>query len=97
VVWIDPGAAAPARPMTLGYAEGDQAPVHERDKVYAIEGRTGETKNLISGSVERLSTHTVTADVPLDRASTGVPLFTATAAVIAITTAAEEATVVNEL
>jgi S1-C subfamily serine protease len=97
VIWIDPQAGAPAKAMRLASSDGAQATIHERDKVFAIEGRTGEAKNLVSGSVQRLSTHTVTSDVPLDRGSAGTPLFTAGGEVVAITTASEEATVVNEL
>jgi S1-C subfamily serine protease len=97
IIWIDPQAAAPAKPMRLAYSDGDKTPVRARDKVYSIEGRTGEAKNLVSGTVEGLNTHTVTSDVPLDRGSTGAPLFTISGEVVAITTASDEATVVNEL
>jgi S1-C subfamily serine protease len=97
IIWIDPQAAAPAKPMRLAYAEGDKTPVRARDRVYSIEGRTGEAKNLVSGAVDSLNTHTVTSDVPLDRGSTGAPLLTVSGEVVAITTASDEATVVNEL
>jgi S1-C subfamily serine protease len=98
VVWIDPHAAAPARPMTLAFTEGDATPVHVHDKIYSIEGRTGDdARDLVSGMVEQLSAHTLTSDAPLDRASTGVPLFTAAGQVVAIATAADEATVNNTL
>jgi S1-C subfamily serine protease len=97
VIWIDPQAAAPAKPMRLAYSDGDKTPVRARDQVYSIEGRTGEAKNLVSGAVEGLNTHTVTSDVPLDRGSSGAPLFTVSGEVVAITTASDEATVVNEL
>jgi S1-C subfamily serine protease len=98
IVWIDPRAAAPANPMTLGYAQGDAAPVNARDKVYSIEGRTGEPKALASGTVDRVTAHTVSSDIALGRENTGAPLFTASGAVVAITTAtADESAMVNEL
>jgi S1-C subfamily serine protease len=96
IIWIDPQAAAPAKSMTLAYGDGDKAGVSERDKVYSIEGRTGEAKDLVSGTVERVSAHTVASDVPLGRDSSGAPIFTAAGAVVAIATA-DDATVINTL
>lgn len=96
IIWIDPQAAAPAKPMTPGYADDGSTAVNERDKVYSIEGRAGDAKDLVSGSVERVSAHTVTTDVPLGRDSSGAPIFTAAGAVVAIATA-DDATVVNTL
>ena len=97
IVWIDPQAAASAKAMTLGYGHGDAAAVSEHDKVYSIEGSAADTKSLISGTVDRVTAHTISSDVPLGRDSNGAPLFTATGAVVAITTAADEGSVNNEL
>jgi S1-C subfamily serine protease len=97
IVWIDP-QAAPAKPMTLGYAQADSAPVHAHDTVYSIEGRAGEAKGLASGTVDRVTAHAVSSDVMLGREDAGAPLFTLSGAVIAITTAAlDDAAIVNEL
>ena len=96
IIWINPQAAAPATPMTLGYAEGDKASVGERDRVYSIEGRTGEAKDLVSGTVERVSAHTVTTDVPLGRDSSGAPILAASGAVVGIATA-DDSIVINSL
>jgi S1-C subfamily serine protease len=97
IVWIDPQAAAPAKPAKLAFAQGGTPAIAERDRVYAIETRSGEAGHVVSGSVERVTAHTIASDVPLGRDSTGVPLFTAAGEVVAITTAAEEASVVNEV
>jgi S1-C subfamily serine protease len=97
IIWIDPRTAAPARPMTIGVPQGDAAAVRERDKVYAIEGRAGEVKSLVSGTVEGVTAHTVAIDVPLGRESSGAPIFTASGAVVGITTAGDEGSIVNEL
>jgi S1-C subfamily serine protease len=98
IVWIDSRAVAPGRPMTLGYAQGDKSPINARDKVYSIEGRTGEPKALASGTVDGVTAHAVSSDVALGRENTGAPLFTPSGAVVAITTAAaDESAMVNEL
>jgi S1-C subfamily serine protease len=97
IIWIDPQAASPARPMTLAGQQGAAPSVSAHDKVYAIEGRAAEAKSLISGTVEGVTEHTVTFDVPLGRDSSGAPIFTASGAVVAITTSADAASIVNEL
>jgi S1-C subfamily serine protease len=97
IVWIDPKTAEPAKPMTLAFAQADKAAVAERDKVYSFEGRIGEAKDLASGTVSSVSAHTVGTDLQLDRASAGMPVVNGKGEVVAITTAGDEASVVNEL
>ena len=97
IVWIDP-QAAPPRPMTLGYTVGEKAAVNPHDKVYSIEGRASQAKSLESGTVDRVTAHAVSSDIPLGRDDTGTPLFTLDGAVVAITTAAsDDAAMTNEL
>ena len=97
IVWIDPQATR-AKPMTLGYAQGDKAPVNQHETVYSIEGRASDVKGLASGTVDRVTAHTVSADVQLGREDAGSPLFTLNGAVVAITTAAaDESAFLNEL
>jgi S1-C subfamily serine protease len=97
IVWIDP-QAAPAKPMILGYADGEKTAVNAHDKVYSIEGRAGEAKNLESGTVDRVTLHAVSSDILLGRDNTGTPLVTLNGAVVAVTTAASDDTVmINEL
>ncbi len=97
IVWIDPKAAGPARPMTLAFAQGDRAAVSERDHVYSFEGRIGEARDLASGTVTSVTAHAIVTDVQLDRASAGMPLVNEKGEVVAITTAPDEASVVNQL
>jgi S1-C subfamily serine protease len=98
IVWIDPKAVARLKPMTLGYAQGDNAPVAAHDKVFSIEGRSGEAKDLESGTVDRVTAHAVSSDVSLGRDNSGAPLFTSNGAVVAITTAeADDGAMINEL
>jgi S1-C subfamily serine protease len=97
VLWINPEAASPARPMTLAYGEGDKAAVSEHDKIYSFEGRGDEAKTLATGMVTGVTAHTIVTDVQLDRASAGAPIFTRNGGVVAIATASDEPSVVNEL
>jgi S1-C subfamily serine protease len=96
IVWIDPRAAAPAKPMTLAYAQGDKPAVDAHDKVYSIEGRAAEAKALATGTVDRVTAYVVSSDLSLARENAGAPVFTASGAVVAITTADEHADV-NEI
>lgn len=97
IVWVDPQAMAPAKPMTPAFAQGDTAAVRERDTVYSLEGRTGEPKNLVSGAVDRVTAHTVASDLQMDRDSSGSPIFTAAGTVVAIATAGDDASDLNEV
>jgi S1-C subfamily serine protease len=86
IVWIDPRAAAPAKPMTLAYAHGEKPAVDAHDKVYSIEGRAGEAKALATGTVDRVTADAVSSDLSLARENAGAPLFMANGAGVAITT-----------
>lgn len=97
IVAIDPQAAVPAKAMTLGYAQTGSGAVRERDKVYAIETGAGEEKGLVSGTVQRVNARVVTSDVVLGRDNSGTPIVTGSGAVVAITTAGDDASPVNEI
>ena len=96
IVWIDPRAVAPAKPMALAFAQGDKPPVDAHDKVYSIEGRAGEAKALATGTVDRVTATAVSSDLSLTRENAGAPLFTANGAVVAITTSDEHGDI-NEI
>jgi len=96
VIWIDPRAAAPAKPMTLAYAQGDKPAVDAHDKVYSIEGRAGEDKALATGTVDRVTANAVSSDLSLTRENAGAPVFTPNGAVVAITTSDEHGDI-NEI
>ena len=98
IVWVDPQAIAPAKPMTPGYVQAGSNPVNEHDKVYSIEGRSNQLKSLASGTVDRVTAQTVSSDVSLSRDDAGAPLFTANGSVVAITTGeVGDAAMINEV
>jgi S1-C subfamily serine protease len=97
VIWVDPHALDPAKPMKAGYAQDDAAAVKEHEKVYSVEGRAGVARNLVSGEVDHLTPRVVSSNVPLGLEEAGAPLFTASGAVVAITTAPETESAVNEI
>lgn len=97
IIWVDPQAIAPAKPMKAGYAQDETAAVKEHDKVYSIEGRAGVAKDLVSGEIDHLTPRVVSSNVPLGLEEGGAPLFTASGAVVAITTAPETESAVNEI
>jgi S1-C subfamily serine protease len=92
ILWIDPKAVASARPVTLGYAQGDKAPIAEKDGVFAISTPMHDQKTLTSGHVSRVNVHTILSDVQLDEGSLGAPLFNAAGDVVAISTPGDDRT-----
>lgn len=97
IVWIDPKALPSVRAVKLGFANGGRAAVGENDQVFAIDVTLDGAKNLTSGAVSRVSTHTVTTDLRLDPESAGVPVFNVNGEVVAITTTGETGTEVSRL
>ena len=89
IVWIDPRSLPSARPVRLGFAKDGKAPVGENDQVFAIDATLDGAKNVTSGAVARISTHTVVTDLRLDPESAGAPVFTVDGEVVAITTTGE--------
>jgi S1-C subfamily serine protease len=89
IVWIDPRSLPSARPVRLGLAKDGKAPVGENDQVFAIDATLDGAKNVTSGAVARISTHTVVTDLRLDPESAGAPVFTVDGEVVAITTTGE--------
>ena len=89
LVWIDPKSLPSARPVKLGYAKDGKPPVAENDQVFAIDATLDGAKNVTSGAVSRVSTHTVATDLRLDTESAGAPVFNVNGDVVAITTTGE--------
>lgn len=84
ILWIDPQAIASARPMRLGYARAGEA-LAEKQRIFTINSPIGDDKSLASGTVARILTHTILANIRVDEDSLGTPLFNAAGEVIAIT------------
>jgi S1-C subfamily serine protease len=51
ILWVDPAALAPAKPVRLGYVQNGASPVREREKVYAIEVPLDDRATVSTGSV----------------------------------------------
>ena len=94
ILWIDPKAVASARPVTLGYAETGP-PLADKDKVFVISTPIHDQKSLASGTVSRVTVHTILSDIRMDDDSLGAPLFNAAGLVVAITTADEDTSSVS--
>lgn len=90
ILWLDPKALTSARPVRLGYAQGETAAVREKDRVFAINTPVYDQKSVASGTVSRVNVHTILTDVMVDDDSLGAPLFNASGDVIAITTSADD-------
>lgn len=89
ILWIDPTAVAAARPVRLAYADGGP-PVADKDRIFAINTAIHDEKSLSSGTVSRVTPHTILSGVRIDEESLGVPLFNAAGDVIAITVPDED-------
>jgi len=89
ILWIDPKAAASARPMKLQSAESGQ-PAAEKEKLFTISSPVDDEKSLESGTVKRVTARTILADIRVDDQDLGAPLFNAAGEVIAITTPHDE-------
>jgi S1-C subfamily serine protease len=85
ILWIDPKAAASARPMRLGYARAGE-PLAEKQKIFSINSPPDDEKSLVSGTVSRVYSRTMLSDIRVDDESLGAPLLNAAGDVIAITT-----------
>lgn len=84
ILWIDPQAVAASRPMRLGHARAGE-PLAEQQQIFTINSPIGDGKSLASGTVTRILTHTILANIRVDDESLGAPLITAAGDVIAIT------------
>src|SRR6185503_7155168 len=48
ILWLDPTAMAAARPVKLGYTQGDKPPIAEKDRVFAINAPVRDPKGMTS-------------------------------------------------
>jgi len=97
IVWIDPKVLPSARAVTLGFTRDGKAAVGENDQVFAIDATLDGARNLTSGAVSRVGTHTVVTDLRLDAESAGAPVFNVNGEVVAITTTGESGPELNRL
>lgn len=90
VVWVDPTRLAGAKPVTLPAATSAST-VSEGADVFALEPSLTDRATLASGTVTRVTPHTVASNAHIDRDNAGVPLFSADGVVVALTTPGEDA------
>ncbi|HET7694158.1 MAG TPA: trypsin-like peptidase domain-containing protein [Vicinamibacterales bacterium] len=88
LLWIDPQVLAPARPVRLGSA--DAPPPAPGDRIFAINVPMEDDKNLVGGSVRRISSSGILSDIPIADESLGAPVFNASGVVFAVTTAHDD-------
>jgi S1-C subfamily serine protease len=90
ILWIDPAVMASARPMKLGYAQGEKPPIADKDRVFAINTPIHDQKGMTSGRVSAVKAHSILSDIEIDDDSLGGPVFNAAGDVVAISTPRDE-------
>jgi S1-C subfamily serine protease len=90
VLWVDPKAAASARPLPLPCGRADRTPVVDRQQVFSIGAPFRQQKRLTSGSVITLDARGLVSDLLLGRGAAGGPVFTAGGDVVGITSILDE-------
>jgi S1-C subfamily serine protease len=85
VIRIDPSLVASLPPAKLDYREGATPVLAEGQDVFAIDASVLDQKRLASGRVTRVDARMIETDVLVDDATSGVPILTATGAIIGIT------------
>jgi len=84
VILIDPSLVSALPPAKLGYKEGAPALAEQQD-IFSIDASLPDQKTLVSGRVERINGAVFETDLHIDDRATGVPILTATGAIIGIT------------
>lgn len=97
ILWIDPGALGPARPMTLGYARDGADTIADKAKVFVIEAPLDDRKSLASGIVSRVNAHAVLTTLSLDERSAGAPVMNTAGEVVAITTLSDDGRAIHDV
>jgi len=90
ILWIDPKAVASVRPVPLGCAQTPKATVAGDQAIFAIDMPFRAPKGMASGTVSRVEPRSITADLRLSQGSAGGPVFTASGAMVGITTAEDD-------
>ena len=89
VVRIDPATTAALKPLPLGCSQAPPA-VTEDDHIYALEASLREKKDASPARVRRVEAHGIVSDLMLGTGGAGGPVFTASGAVIGITSVADD-------
>ncbi|MEO8257045.1 MAG: serine protease [Acidobacteriota bacterium] len=90
ILWIDPGIAASVRPLPLGCTGAASPAIGDGQAIFAIGAPLRQPKGTTAGTVSRVDTQAVVADLALSAGSAGGPVFTAAGGVVGITSIANE-------
>src|SRR4051812_30118328 len=90
VLRVDPKVIASVRPVELGCARPEAAPVVSGQEIVAIGVSVRQGKDMTTGTVTQVEPHSIAADVRLERGSAGGPVFAADGGVVGITSLAEK-------
>jgi len=90
VLWIDPKVIASVRPVPLGCAQGVKPTVVEGKEIFTISAPLREQKSMSSGTASRVESHAIMSDIRLATGSEGGPVFTASGAVVGITSVVDD-------
>src|SRR3954447_10129392 len=90
VLRVDPKVIASVRPVELGCARPEAAPVVSGQEIVAIGVSVRQGKDMTTGTVTQVEPHSIAADVRIERGSAGGPVFSADGGVVGITSLAEK-------
>ena len=75
ILWIDPEALAPVKPVPLGCAVPSKTPLVNGQAIVALGNVPGRQTRGTSGTISRVASRAMLADFSLDNASIGGPVF----------------------
>src|SRR5262249_54502883 len=90
VLWIDPKVIESVRPVPLGCAQGGKPTVVEGKEIFTISAPLREQKSMSSGTASRVESQAIGSDIRLATGSEGGPVFTASGAVVGITSVVDD-------
>ena len=85
VLWIDPKAIADVRPVPVACGDAKPAQVETGQEIFSIGVPLRQPKDVTSGTVTRVETHSIVADFSLPPGTAGGPVFTARGDLVGIT------------
>jgi len=86
IVRIDPSVMASMRPVPLGCPRGSAPPVAREQEIFTLAAPLRQQKGWTPGTVSRTDVRYIAADLSLATGGEGGPVFTASGALVGITT-----------
>jgi len=90
MLWLDPTVLASVRPVPLGCAPPSPPPLVNGQAIVALGHEPGRPTRSTAGTLNRVAMRAMLADVSLDSASTGGPVFAAAGHVVGLTSFVSE-------